>query len=235
MTTLIAKNFDLIYGCIATVELASHLLSQYRWHLVSKPAILLSLIIFFNCHQTPAKINKVFTTALVLCWIGDILLMFAWLSSRFFIGGLVSFLLAHLLFIYCNLELRFINTVNSRDTSLKRGLMSIPALVLGVGMVHLIFDKLGSLQGPVIAYMVIIMLMLVQSTSRLGRTSDRSFWLIYSGSLFFVVSDSLLAVNKFYMSFPMAQVAIMSTYMLAVYLLVQGVLAHPGSSGKKIL
>jgi len=42
------------------------------------------------------------------------------------------------------------------------------------------------------------------------------------GAIFFVLSDSLLAINKFYQTFSMAGVGIMLTYCLAQYFIVRG-------------
>jgi uncharacterized membrane protein YhhN len=45
---------------------------------------------------------------------------------------------------------------------------------------------------------------------------------LFSGALLFVMSDSLLAINKFVHPIPEAGFLIMSTYILAQYFIVQG-------------
>jgi len=41
-----------------------------------------------------------------------------------------------------------------------------------------------------------------------------------------MISDSLLAINKFMQPLPLSGLAIMLTYLLAQYLIVEGVLKH---------
>jgi hypothetical protein len=41
-----------------------------------------------------------------------------------------------------------------------------------------------------------------------------------------MISDSLLAINKFYQPISLAGVWVMSTYIAAIYLIVKGVIAH---------
>jgi uncharacterized membrane protein YhhN len=58
-----------------------------------------------------------------------------------------------------------------------------------------------------------------------GVTARRQF---VTGALFFVVSDSLLAINKFYQAFPFAGLLIMLTYCAAQYFIVRGFMSHVG-------
>jgi len=50
-------------------------------------------------------------------------------------------------------------------------------------------------------------------------------WMM-TGALLFVISDSVLAINKFYQSFEMAGVIIMLTYGLAQLFIVQGAIKY---------
>ena len=53
-----------------------------------------------------------------------------------------------------------------------------------------------------------------------------------AGALLFVLSDSILAINKFYMPFDLAGTFIMLTYGFAQYLIVQGAVKYI-QAGKK--
>jgi uncharacterized membrane protein YhhN len=48
--------------------------------------------------------------------------------------------------------------------------------------------------------------------------------LILAGAAFFMISDSLLALNKFYEPLPFSNISIISTYALAQYSIVLGIL-----------
>jgi uncharacterized membrane protein YhhN len=54
------------------------------------------------------------------------------------------------------------------------------------------------------------------------RKIDSSYFLILLGAMFFVISDSFLAIAKFYYSFPGNSLLIMITYIPAQLLLVLG-------------
>jgi len=54
------------------------------------------------------------------------------------------------------------------------------------------------------------------------KVNRKAAWYYLAGATSFVVSDSLLAVNKFYQPFAYAGVFIMLTYCAAQYLIVRG-------------
>jgi uncharacterized membrane protein YhhN len=66
---------------------------------------------------------------------------------------------------------------------------------------------------------------------RYGRTNSKSFLLIFIGAVLFMVSDSVLAINKFHNAFSAAGALIMLTYCLAQFLIVEGALVHEKSIG----
>ena len=71
-------------------------------------------------------------------------------------------------------------------------------------------------------YAAVICTMLLGSLHILYKVNRPANILYVSGALFFVMSDSLLAVNKFYQPLAYAGVFIMLTYCLAQYLIVRG-------------
>jgi uncharacterized membrane protein YhhN len=80
---------------------------------------------------------------------------------------------------------------------------------------------------PVLLYALVITLMALSALFRYGRTSMKSFALVFGGSILFIMSDSLLAVNKFIEPLALADFWIMVTYIGAQYLIVSGILNHP--------
>jgi uncharacterized membrane protein YhhN len=68
--------------------------------------------------------------------------------------------------------------------------------------------------------------MAIQALLRYGYTTSRSFTLIFTGALFFMLSDSLLAINKFMTPLHLASLAVMTTYIIAQYLIVEGFISH---------
>ena len=71
-----------------------------------------------------------------------------------------------------------------------------------------------------------ILLMAIFALNRRDRVSEASFYPVFVGALLFILSDSLLAFDKFLVPIPHAGVLVMSTYIAAQYLIVEGVTAY---------
>ncbi|KAG1658291.1 p-aminobenzoyl-glutamate hydrolase subunit B [Nymphon striatum] len=82
----------------------------------------------------------------------------------------------------------------------------------------------GALKVPVILYILGILAMVVTAYIRKENVTQSSFNLVFIGALFFVVSDSILAIDKFSVGIPFAHILIMGTYATAQYLIMKGVL-----------
>ena len=91
-------------------------------------------------------------------------------------------------------------------------------------ILNFISSNLGTMRYPVILYMVIIMLMFLAATHRQKEVGKLSYNLILIGAILFVVSDSILALNKFYKPILYPQISIMLTYGLAQLLITLGIL-----------
>jgi len=50
--------------------------------------------------------------------------------------------------------------------------------------------------------------------------------LVSSGAILFVISDGVIAVNKFAFEVPGERILVMSTYIAAQYLIIRGLLEH---------
>ncbi len=79
---------------------------------------------------------------------------------------------------------------------------------------------------PVRIYAVVISFMLMLAMHMLFIKNKKAGLLMMSGALLFVVSDSLLAINKFYSSFQMAGIFVMTTYGLAQLIIIEGAIRY---------
>lgn len=212
--------FFKIYAAFSIVYLIILLLGYERFDLFLKP-ILIPIIGFgaYFFRKFPTK--NTLLTALLFSWIGDVILLFTDLGEIYFILGLVAFLIAHI--IYCIL-------FNKQDKIRKKQNKSIfvfgsilIALYL-IGMVSFLMPYLGDLEIPVTIYASIISIMLLFAFNGLLVWDKPGNLLVFLGAFFFVVSDSILAINKFYSPIPKSSFFIMMTYLLAQYLIVTGIL-----------
>jgi uncharacterized membrane protein YhhN len=204
-------------------ELASLMAGWFVVHQVAKPLIMVSLIGLYFASSSMR--SAVFVWALVFCWAGDVLLMFQDQHELFFMGGLIAFLTGHVLYIFSYRQFQWADAGEGLMNTQKVR-YSFPIILAGTGLIAILYPKLGPLKVPVIIYALVLMVMVMTALFRFGKTSSKSFWLIFSGAILFMVSDSALALNKFYSPFVYSGLVIMLTYSSAQYLIVQGALHH---------
>lgn len=199
-------------------QIAAQQGSYPQLHFFAKPLIVFSLLLFFLGHAKHLKnvIKITVSCALVFSLIGDILLMFVKDSELYFLAGLGSFLVAHIM--YC------IAFFKQRNPKVNPLIFIILLLIYASGLNYLIFAGLGEFLIPVLIYMIVIMAMAVLAYTRLAAVSKFSYSWVLLGALFFLISDSFLAINKFYEPLKHGNMLIMNTYALAQYLIIFGVL-----------
>lgn len=100
--------------------------------------------------------------------------------------------------------------------------MILFVIAYGIGLFYFLLPHLGDLKIPVLVYAVVICSMLLATVHIYFNVNEPSNKLYVGGALLFVVSDSLLAVNKFYHPIYLSGVLIMLTYCMAQYFIVAG-------------
>lgn len=186
---------------------------------ISKPLLMPVLAFYFYQSVPDTPLNRYVMGALLFSFLGDTFLMFTSYSSHFFTLGLTTFVLAHLVYIIINM-----NAVNEQGKGFRLQWQDIPFFLYGLIIFSVVKDDLGIMYFPALGYTVIICIMSLTARKRWKRTDNKSFWLVMIGALFFLCSDSLLAVNKFTAPLPQADLLIMSTYLIAQFLIIEGLI-----------
>ncbi len=172
-----------------------------------KPFILLSLITLYALSVSVR--NKMYILALIFSFLGDVFLMFE--GALFFIFGLVSFLIAHLFFIKIVIQ-------RLQKSSFFAIIFSvIPFLILFLCLILFLKNYLNELLIPVIIYGFTISTFGVVSLLDFINTKSKKSLFMLIGAVFFISSDSILAINKFYHATVVFNVIIMLTYIVAQY------------------
>ena len=190
------------------------------FHYLLKPSITISLMLYvaFNT-QLKGRFAKRIFAGLLFGLFGDCFLMFVHLDSNFFILGLISFLIGHVLYITAfYLDYKWQTGIEKKSS----WLAIITFGVFGIGFYLYLRPYLDALNIPVMIYAFVISLMAVMAVNRKGRVNTTSFNLIFYGAILFLISDSILAYNKFVSPIKFSGLAIMSTYMIAQYLITMG-------------
>lgn len=190
----------------------------------TKPLILLSLILFFGIYgkRLPRKVYGYTLIALFFSLMGDVLLLYDHISTLYFMLGLIAFLIAHI--SYAVVFLIQGKSVLKKKWYLISGLF----LVYGITLFMVLKENLGQLKFPVSIYILGILAMAITAYGRKDRVDPTSFNLVFMGALFFILSDSILAINKFLMIVPGSHILVMGTYAAAQFFIVKGLLGSNG-------
>ena len=175
-------------------------------------------MIYFNNEVPKTILSKFVNAALFLSLLGDVFLIFSDAQPIFFLLGLASFLLAHLVYIFLNL-----NLVDTEDRKLKFRWHDLLFGIYGLVIFQQIKPGLGDMMIPALLYTIVICIMGITASKRWGKTDKASFWWIMIGAFFFIISDSILAINQFGTPFPQAGFLIMFTYIIAQFMIVRGI------------
>lgn len=163
------------------------------------------------------RFHSLVIAALVFSWMGDIILQLTQFNESFFLVGLGSFLITQLIYMVA-----FFITPGKNALFFKKIYMIVPVVLYGWGILSLLSDGLGDMKLPVTIYTVVILSMLLAAINREKKVNRQSFLLVLAGAILFILSDSLIAINRFEQPFELARIAIMSSYITAQYLIAVG-------------
>jgi uncharacterized membrane protein YhhN len=196
-------------------------------HMICKPAIMITLGLHYWITQRDQGevLSKSVVLAIIFSCAGDTLLMFQGKDGSFFIYGLGAFLVAHIFYILAYRQHQSSDTSNELQ-GLQKIRYAFPILLSGTGLVVILYSRLGGMKIPVLIYAIVLTGMVLAALFRFGKTSASSFALVFGGAILFMISDSLIAINKFLEPLSMAGMWIMVTYIAAQYLIVTGLLKH---------
>ena len=210
----------LLYGVLLAINQVCIIWDWEPGRFVSKCLLMPVLLIYFLLagKNIASKQKLLIAIALLASWAGDVLLLFDTIDALYFMLGLGAFLLAHI--FYC---IYFGTIYKTISTGWRLALLLLVALYGGL-LLYILSPYLGDLAWPVRVYALVISLMLLLALYVHLSQRNRASMLLAMGACFFVISDSLLAINKFHTSFPFAGVAVMCTYGIAQLFIVSGAL-----------
>jgi uncharacterized membrane protein YhhN len=214
----VQKKCAFVFWILAILDLAGIAANLELLHFVAKPVLIPALLLLLHSTKSAVPGKNLLVLGLFFSWMGDVFLLFENNNSLFFIFGLASFLTTHVFYIVYFLRVR------SGNQSLLQKLPVLIAIVLayGITLIWQLYPNLGDLKLPVIVYAAVICGMLLCSLHIFLKVNRKPAAYYLAGALAFVLSDSLLAVNKFMQPFAFAGIFIMLTYCAAQYFIVRG-------------
>ena len=199
----------------AALTILSSVMGLMSLHFVCKPLTMLIAmgLVYLRASQVRAleRFDLLLMAALAASMAGDVFLM---LPGGYFIPGLASFLVAHL--FYIALFRQGIPRFPNRPALLL-------ALAVGAAMYAWVW---GGLTDPVLkvavaAYVSVISLMVAQAVGRATVLRDAGSRAVALGACVFMLSDSLIAINRFVQPLPLVSLWVLTTYYAAQFLMVR--------------
>lgn len=218
------KLFHLLFIVIVVAELVGEYLQSSSIIYIVKPLLMIWIGAYFLAHSK--NIDKTVVKragfGFLFSLIGDVFMMFS-VEFLYFALGIGSFLVAQV--FYAFLFLRTINISGKKPFLKKKPVWLILYIAFGLIVYTLLFTHLDAvLKVAIFIYMVAILIMSSMALNRYGNGHPISFSLVFSGSLLFVVSDSMIAINRFLHAIPFDSLLIMTTYIAAQFLIMKGIL-----------
>lgn len=203
---------EVLFVLCGALAMATAVFGWTEAHRVFKPlAMLLAMARVLRAPAAPGR--GWLLAALAGSLAGDVFLMF----DGFFIPGLVAFLLAHLAYIA---RLR----QDAPWLASRRAWLGVAAVGLGVYALLWTGGLPAALRLPVAVYVCAIGLMAAQAFGRAAVLRDAPARLAAAGAACFMVSDTLLAFNRFVTPLPAQALWVLGSYYAAQGLLVAGLL-----------
>jgi uncharacterized membrane protein YhhN len=189
--------------------------SQEKRRIWTKPFIIPLIILLYT--KFTKQVNPSLVIALVFSFFGDSFLLFSE-KKIYFQLGLFSFLISHILYIYTFADGLSLGAL----PSIRNLLFTIPYLIY----IWIFFKKLKPYLAhyliPVILYTIVIVGMSYINLLRFLTTRSFYSWLPFIGSLFFIISDSLLAIRNFKYGQKKGWITVMLSYVLGQLFIILG-------------
>jgi len=213
-----------VYFFALAVELFADLTNSSSVQYFSKPSLMLILLAYFvfNTRKTASGLKYLIILALVFSWLGDVLLLIDKQTKSLFVYGLIAFLAAHLCYIFYFWKIRRANRVQK----LPNALIFVAIATYSLSLFGFVAPHVKNLLVPVGVYALVITTMLGASLAAFDFGKQFFGKICVAGTLLFIVSDSILAINRFAAPFEYAPAFVMLTYAVAQLLITEGSLRN---------
>lgn len=198
---------------VSIADVVAVYLDNSYFQMIFKTLIIPSLLAWYVTQSS--RVNPLFVIALVFSFIGDVLLLD---KINYFIFGIGAFLITQLIYV-------LLFSKDLGNASWKNKLLSIfPFLIFYSVLISILKPALNDLLIPVSIYGFVISVFGMVALLKYLHHKNTCNLLLLQGAVLFIISDSMIALNKFYEEQSFYPVSIMITYVLAQYLITSHVL-----------
>ncbi|MRI00331.1 hypothetical protein GH721_07245 [Kriegella sp. EG-1] len=213
------KPFLWCYFIIVLIELivVGHP-ELWSYRIITKPMIMVSMIVFFLKQKVDQKTRIIVATALFFALAGDLLLIYDEIYESLFYGGLLAFFTTHIMYA--------IQFSRSRNKDLGFIAPTLILLFYAASVYIYLYDSLNNLAIPVAIYISAHLIMILFAYLRKDFLTNNSYIYILSGTFLFMFSDSILAITRFKSEIPYSRILVMAFYASAQLLVILGILKN---------
>ena len=180
---------------------------------------LLGLLYLRETKEKKTSRKALVIAALAFSLGGDILLLFWWNTLIF---GLFSFLVTHLIYI-C-----IFATGKLKEMMTFPKLMGALSVILYGEVLYLILyfspGMAPFMRIPVLIYASAFTIGIIAAISRYRKVNMSSFWILMLGAVLFLISDSIIAINKFIQPYHWSFLFILSFYFTGQFFIILGLI-----------
>ena len=205
---------SIVFLLIAIADVYAVITQNKSVEMVFKPLLMTSLVIVYLL--SVKKANFWLISALFFSFWGDVFLLD---KANYFVFGLASFLIAHLMYI------KMTSQFLVKPPFLKIIKAAIFFVILFLGILFLIKDNLGEMLVPVLVYGVAISAFGTCTLLNYQQKKSTVNIGLLLGAILFIASDSLIALNNFYKPEIFFDIAIVVLYIVSQYLIVKTMIA----------
>ena len=167
--------------------------------------------------RSDARYGRAIRVGLVLSLAGDVLLI----PRGYFVQGLVAFLFAHL---------AYLRALTTTVRFAARPLAFAVVALVAAAILALLWPKLpAGLQVPVLCYVAVLGAMCAQAIARASVLRTAGARVAAIGAALFLMSDAMLAFDRFHTPLPGAALLVLGTYYCAQLLLALSIEARQSS------
>ena len=153
---------------------------------------------------------------MLFSFFGDVFLLGS--GTLYFVIGLLFFLIAHV--FYISMVFKLLNKIKWTEVLLS----SLLFVTFFFVIIYKLYAGLGDLRIPVIIYAFTISIFGIVSMIHYLQRKNKTSVILLMGVIFFIISDTILALNLFHVKQSFYPMSIMITYILAQYLICRFVL-----------
>lgn len=212
----------LLFLILCAINLSAEFIHQKWLIYISKPLLVSVLAIYFQLNTPRNSFSRYLLLGLIFSVGGDTLLMFtenADGGQLFFILGLSSFLIAHLMYFIAF----FIFPFREKGMLYQKPWLLLFFLAYLIGNILFLWPHLPEVINIAVIFYCICIIGMTAAAFNLWNRVEKDLlkWLLL-GVILFVISDSLIALNKFtpFAAYiPEPRLSIMITYLASQFLI----------------